>query len=71
MMKLDRRIREGAVIQGNDKAKGFCGCTMIVDKVTAEGVKCYMRLPFRGDDTAVLPYDAVEYIGEAAYSLPN
>lgn len=70
-MKVDRRIKVGAVVQGNDKAKGFHGCLMIVDKVTVEGVKCYMRLPFRGDDCAVLSFDAVEYIGEAAYALPD
>ncbi len=71
MMEMDRRIKENAVIQVNEKANGFRGCLMIVDKVTVEGVKCYMRLPFRGDDTAVLDFDAVEYIGEAAYVLPD
>lgn len=70
-MKFDRRIKAGVVVQGNSKAKGFHGCLMIVDKVTVEGVKCYMRLPFRGDDTAVLPFEAVDYIGEAAYALPD
>ena len=40
MMEMDRRIKENAVIQGNEKANGFRGCLMIVDKVTVEGVKC-------------------------------
>lgn len=71
MKRLDRRIREGTVVQVNDKSKSFYRCIMIVDKVSESGVKCYMRIPYRGEDAMVFPFDSVVYIGEAAYVLPS
>ena len=64
-MAQDARIKVGSVVQGNEKAGDWAGCTLIVSKLKSFGVQAGLRVPFKGTAYIRLTWEQVEYIGEA------
>lgn len=64
-MSRDYRIKAGSVVQANEKAKEWAGCTLIVDEVKSFGVQAYLKVPYQGNAYIRLNWEAVEYIGDA------
>lgn len=70
-MSADIRIKAGSVVQANEKAKEWAGCTLIVDEVKSFGVQAYLTIPYKGTAYIRLNWEAVEYIGEAHLVAAN
>ena len=64
-MAQDARIKVGSVVQGNEKAGDWAGCTLIVSELKSFGVQAYLKVPFKGNAYIRLIWEQVEYIGEA------
>lgn len=64
---MDIRITERSVVQANEKAEEWAGCTLIVAEVKDFGVQAYTKIPYKGNAYVRLPWEAVEYIGEARF----
>lgn len=62
----DRRIKEGSVVQANERAPQFWrGCLLIVSEVNESGVVAYMKVPNHGETYVRLGWYDISYIGEA------
>jgi len=64
-------VKKGDIIQGNENAKDWCGCVMIVSEVKSWGVQAFLRIPFQGDAYIRLPYDAFDELGAEAVMMPE
>lgn len=60
-------IDVGSVIQANEKAGNWAYCLLTVTEVKSFGVQAYTRIPMQGDAYIRLPWEAIEYIGEAQF----
>lgn len=59
------KVAKDSVVQANEKANEWAGCTFIVSEARDWGVVAYLKIPTHGIAYVRLPYDAIEYIGEA------
>lgn len=58
-------IKTGDVIQANELAGEWAGCTCIVSEVKSFGVQAYLHIPFKGNAFIRLAWEQIEYIGKA------
>ena len=58
-------IKVGSVVQANENAGEWAGCLLIVTEEKTWGVQAGLKIPMKGIAYIRLPWDAVEYIGEA------
>lgn len=63
-------MKRGDIIQANEKAGGWCGCVLIVDKVKSWGVQAFLHIPMQGDAYIRLKEDQYDATGGEAVLVP-
>ena len=66
--KGELNARKNDVIQINERYqnRAWIGCTMLVEKSVHDYVRAYMRIPYQGEMTLIVPHDQYDVIGIAA-----
>lgn len=59
------KVKEGSVIQVNEKIPEWFGCLLVVKEVKMWGVLAGMKIPFHGDTCIRLNNDQFDYIGKS------